>query len=205
MWELFLFGSFWFWALVALEIIVLFLSIENEKGILATISLIMFGCILQFMGDIDFFQFACDRPLSLAAILASYFVIGSVWGVAKWWIYCLGRLEQYNELKAEFLEENGFDSSVKTVPKELRSRWNDVVTNENSYIGGRKRNLKHTPLARENKAAILRWMSFWPISMIWSLINDFVKNIFKVIYRKISGFLQRIADNMFESIKDDFD
>lgn len=198
MFELFLIGTFWFWALIVAEIILLFVFIENENGIGATISVIIFGCCLQFLGDVDIIGFVMKNPLHLLAIVASYFVLGAIWGTVKWWIYCRDRLEEYEETKEEFLKSKGLPAGTKVVPDEYKLEWTRRIKQH-----GRYHDVSQTPRVRDNKGTILRWMSFWPISFIWSLINDFVKRVFKTIYQKIAGFLQRIADNMFGRIQDD--
>lgn len=58
------------------------------------------------------------------------------------------------------------------------------------------------PLVRENKARIVAWMSYWPASMAWTLIDDPVRRIFMSIYESIGGSLQRISDRRFAGIED---
>jgi hypothetical protein len=48
------------------------------------------------------------------------------------------------------------------------------------------------------------WMGHWPISALWTLINDPVRKALKAIYARIAGTLQRISDHLFSDIKDDF-
>lgn len=63
--------------------------------------------------------------------------------------------------------------------------------------------LPEKPSAAESKEMILRWMSFWPWSMVWTIINDPIKKAFRAIYRKIQNHLQRIADKAWEGIKEE--
>jgi len=72
-----------------------------------------------------------------------------------------------------------------------------------SLTRGDGRTLAESPRVRDNKAKIMRTMSWWPISLVWSFLDDFVKRVFRLVYLKISGFLQRISDNMFGGVKDD--
>jgi hypothetical protein len=198
--ELFVVGTFWFWALVVAWIIMLFIFIENENGIGATISMIIFGCCLQFFGNVDFLGYVMENPLTIAMIVGSYFLLGGIWGCVKWWVFCRDRWEEYMETKEEFLRSKGLPAGTKVVPDEFKLEWTRKLKQHGEYRG---RTLADTPRVRDNKGKILRWMSFWPVSLIWSLINDFVKRVFKTIYQKIAGFLQRIADNMFAGAQDD--
>lgn len=199
--ELFVVGTFWFWALVVAVTILLFIFIENENGVGATVSLVIFGCCLQFFGNVDFLGYFWNHPWHIAIIVGVYFLFGGIWGSVKWWIFCRDRLEEYEETKKEFLRSKGLENTKK-VPPEHRAEWKRRLEQNTSYRG---RTLADPPRVRDNKGRILRTMTFWPISLIWSMINDFVKRVFKEIYRKIAGYLQRIADNMFRGVQDDLD
>ena len=60
------------------------------------------------------------------------------------------------------------------------------------------------PSASDSKQDIMRWMSFWPFSMVWTLINDPVKKAFRAIYRGLQKSLQRIADRAWAGTENDF-
>lgn len=198
MFELFVFGSFWFWTLLAAEIVMLFVFIDNENGVGATISMVVFGALLQWFGNVDIISYVRSNPLFILSCAGAYFALGAVWGVIKWWIFCRDRLEQYEEARDAFLKENGQPSGTKVVPVELRQKWK-------YYLNRTNEDISQTPQVREHKSKIMRWMTFWVVSIIWSFINDFVKRVFRTIYQKLSNFLQRISDNMFGGVKEDLD
>jgi hypothetical protein len=53
-------------------------------------------------------------------------------------------------------------------------------------------------LVKEHKSRIMTWMSFWPMSLLWTLLNDPIRKLFTEIYTRISGTLQKIADREYE-------
>jgi hypothetical protein len=53
------------------------------------------------------------------------------------------------------------------------------------------------PTAAENRARIVAWMTFWPASMTWTLINDPVRRFFAAAYDAIVGLLQGISNRAF--------
>ena len=169
----------------------------------ATISLLVAFACLQWLGDADIIGYVTSNPLNILACVGAFFILGAVWGVIKWWIYCRDQLEAYNEFRNEFLSRKGLNDTSK-VPPEFRREFKEAVERHNSNRYG-KDNKIGVPKVSDNKGRIMRWMTFWPVSMIWSLINDFVKRTFRVIYYKIAGFLQSIADKMFSGFKDDLD
>lgn len=199
--ELFVFGSIWFWGLLALEILLLFLFVEYENGVGATISLAVFGALLYFCGQIDFIGYVQSHPLHVLGMVGLYFLFGTLWGVAKWYMFCRDRLEEYEDIKAAWLESKG-RKGLKSIPDDLKTPWKEHL--DRNYGYGRSREMANAPSVRDHKARIMRWMAFWVISMIWSLINDFVKRVFRAIYYRVSAFMQRVSDRIWSSTKDDF-
>ncbi len=201
--ELFVVGSFWFWALIAAEILLLFIFVEYENGIGATISVIVFAALLQWCGNVDIIKYVIDNPFMVIGLVLSYLGLGTVWGVIKWRLYCGDRLELYESMKTEFLVSKGLPPNTKVVPVNLREEWKSKVERTRNYHNGQT--IADVPLAKSHKSMIVNWMAFWVISMIWSFVNDFVKRIYKEIYRKIANFLQRIASNLWNSAQVDED
>ena len=191
--ELFVVGTFWFWILVALEIALLFMFVEYENGYGASFSILAFAAALQFLGKVDIIGFMYTNPMKVGLLALSYFAVGAIWGVVKWWIFCCDRLREYEEFKTEFLKENNC-AGAKVVPENLRVSFKEALA---KHAWNRGRDLSKAPSAKENKAKIVRWMTFWWVSLVWSLINDFVKRLFQEIYNRISGFMQHISDAMF--------
>ena len=204
--ELFVVGTFWFWALIIAEIVLLFVFIENENGIGATMSIVAFAGLLQWCGNVDIIHYVQNKPLFIVSCAVAYFALGAVWGTIKWWIYCHDRLEDYEDAKASFLKSRGVPDGTKVVPVELRAEWKDKLS-RGIYVHDRRysEDLSLPPQVRQHKAKIMRWMSFWVISMIWSFINDFVKRVYRTIYQKMAGYLQAIGDRMFGNVKADFE
>jgi len=58
------------------------------------------------------------------------------------------------------------------------------------------------PTAKEYKSEIIVWMSYWPWSMTWTLLNDPIKRFFNFIYLKFSTLYQKLSDRIFKDIID---
>ena len=125
---------------------------------------------------------------------ALYFVFGTGWGVAKWYFYLHSVKDKYIDAKEQFLANYG----VKTLDELTANQLNDFKTNYEV------KRFNKIPSARDKKATILMWMSYWPISAFWTIVNDPIKKAFREIYRKISTTLQNIANNVFEDVQADF-
>lgn len=54
----------------------------------------------------------------------------------------------------------------------------------------------------ENKTRVLVWMSYWPLSATWTIINDPIRKMYKHILYRLSGFYQGISDRMFPELNE---
>jgi hypothetical protein len=198
--ELFVIGSFWFWILILIEILVLFVFIEHENGWGATISFLLCLALLQWAGNANIIDFATESPLKLLALVIVYFGLGTVWGVIKWWIFCKDRVDRFRDFKEEFLVSKGLDPNSAMSPElktELKERLDRDRYDED--------NLGKPARVRDNKGNLIRWMSFWPISMVWSLCNDFIKKVFKQIVQWMTTFLQNMSNKIHAGIQKDLE
>ena len=49
----------------------------------------------------------------------------------------------------------------------------------------------------ENKSRIISWMTYWPWSMLWTILNDPIRKIMKQIFYQIKGLLVAMAMSTF--------
>jgi len=198
--ELFIVGTMPFWLLILAEVVLLFIFVAYENGIGATLSLVAFGAILQFCGGVDIVGYVIHHPFQLAGLVVAYFVVGTIWGVIKWWLYVNDKLQVYEDLKIEWLRSKGHEGT-NVVPDELKADWKAYLEDER-YAPGRRAIAKQ-PLAREHKGRIMNWMAFWVPSVLYSLFNDFIRRVFQSIYYRIARELQKISDKVFAHVKND--
>lgn len=195
MFELFAALSFWAWLFIAIEIVLLFVLVETDQGVGAGISILIFAALLNWVGGVPVFATIWANPLWVFALLGIYLVVGTGWAISKWYIHVKKIARKYREIKDEFMSDRGLEKGHPLDDKqrlELRSRTQAQGLRE------------VPPKANKNKSRITGWMMFWPVSMIWSVLDDFVKELFFQIYDYIGGFLQRISDRVFKDIVDDF-
>lgn len=55
----------------------------------------------------------------------------------------------------------------------------------------------YRPIAAKHKADILVWMSWWPFSMTWTLLDDPLRRLFLVVYELMAGLFQRVSDRIW--------
>lgn len=87
------------------------------------------------------------------------------------------------------------------VPPELRKAWEEHI--QKGYYHSSTTNLKThivPPRPNDYKATILTWMTFWPASLFWTMLNDPIRAAFRHIYANLSRTLQEISNKAFKDI-----
>jgi hypothetical protein len=214
MWaELFIVGTFWFWALIVCEGIWLFGFTKYEKGWSSAGSLIVTALLLCFFGNVNVFSWIWSNPLMTLYYVIGYFVIGAAWSLIKWRFVCGDVRDKYLEVRDDFFGEHKLIAGQPISP-ELQTRWISRVrgVNWSGYLpvetaDWRRREINSIkdiiPKAKDYKSCVLFWIGYWPLSAFWFFLSDLLERLITGIYNFLSGLLQRIANATFAGIPDD--
>lgn len=195
MWmDIFLVGSFWFFALVGLTCVALVVALEAESPLWAGAILLGFCLTLHLLGDFNAFGWAWSNPLTTLVYTSSYFGIGALWSVAKWWFFVRNKRDKYDEVKYNFIKDYKLDMTI-----------NDVIPGKHRKVF--KEQLVWTdtsmPEARRNKSRIMTWMTYWPWSVVWTMLNDPIKKLFRMIYRRLQRLYEKISESLWKGVDAD--
>lgn len=86
-----------------------------------------------------------------------------------------------------------------SVPPEMRAAWQAVTTSGSYHLGGQTLSIK-PPRPNDHKSTIMTWMTFWPASMTWTMLNDPVRAAFRFIYAWLSRTLQDLSNRAFADL-----
>ena len=164
-------GTIAFWVIVSLSFILMVYWLDDEEphGVLTTLTFIVTVLLLSFVNKGPINSFVHNVHFSnLLIIAAAYIVIGICWSFVKWYSFLLKKKDKFFQLQEE-------DVKWGRTPRVFKKE--DI------------------PLAKDYKSKIILWMSYWPWSALWTLLNDPVRKLFNAIYRKISIMYQRISNN----------
>jgi hypothetical protein len=183
--EIFIFGTFWFWALVAVEVCCLLGLVAQRNFGGGFLSFLVFVLLIQFFGDIDVFGFVANNPLKTLVLFFSYFVIGTLWASLKWFLLVLDNIRKAKDYREEWLKERRL--SFGDLSQEDEARFYKDLD-------------QHCPQARiaQHKLEFFTWMSFWWISLVITIFSDFFTRICKEVYHWIQGWLQGISDGFWK-------
>jgi len=208
--SLFVFGGLWFWGLLAVASIVLISCLEKENEGGATFVFLATLATVVFLGNTSWLTYIIENPLSIGLLSGAYLLIGVLWGISKWWIYlhdvsARNRAERYDWVarrKAQLTTHNEDYEAWKAACVNPPRRWPDVVkTAWKKYVKVEYYGDTITkPMVSNSKARITAWMTYWPWSALWTLINDPIRRFYRWAYTQLRGLLQGMSDKAFQDL-----
>jgi len=138
------------------------------------------------------------NPLPIVYFVLSYVVLGTGWSIFKWKFYINVKVDKFNSIKSEFVEKNG----------EIKDNWKKWISylqnvkystseGKSFYESDSPENIvsKIIPQANTKKALIVSWISYWPMSLGATLLNNPFRKFFEWIYSLVSGIYDRMSSN----------
>lgn len=211
---LFAYGTLWFWLLIVAASFVLFACTEFERGLFATITVVVALCVLHFAGGHTLFRYIIDHPARTFEIFGAYLALGTFWGVNKWWFFVRRMRRKYDEALEEFRKEfkkpgsldsyrrstlrslaphSDYEMAIRqdkrTADEVFKEAWKQIVEKKD-YCSIE---FEFQPDPKKHKRRILIWMTYWPWSFLWTMLND----PFKAAYQWVLGLLRKISVGAF--------
>ena len=84
---LFVFGTFWFWLLVAAASIAIITFLEYDRTVSATFTLIATTAAIVFLGNHEVIPWLFNHPYHLVGYIGIYFATAIIWCFIKWKLY----------------------------------------------------------------------------------------------------------------------
>jgi hypothetical protein len=197
------FGSLWFWIVAIALFFVVVALVENEKTVAAGFCLVASFVVFYLCGNSGMLPWLRDHPLTLLYYSLAYFGAAGIWGVVKWYLFVTNEREKYEEAKTLFLKNN----NATELTAALKTKWTEHVADgeysKSSYSYEKIKFIYPAPEARNYKAKVVGWMTYWPWSAFWTLINDPIRRLMRLIYGYISGLLNRISKHAYRNTTDD--
>lgn len=252
MWfEFFVFGTFWFYALILAEFCLLIVLLEKEQYLATPFTLVGTLAILAAFGSgiKELFQWIVANPLYTTLAMIVYFLVGTLYVVSpfigKWWWFVRDARDHNREAKISWLKnwETIIESNRRSIKQYQESRqllpnadptsrdvikakaelkhledFNEVLIASNGVMTQNllpfwkeyEKTVSFTdwfgrsvlivkPLPEQYKARIIAWLVYWPPSMFWTLLNDPLRRIGRIIYDSVAGWLKKISDSAWKN------
>lgn len=179
---------------------------EDNLGWAHTI-FIALTCLVAYKIDFSYEAIIAAPAIALKYV-GVYIGIGILWAFIKWYFHLKRIANLYSEIKEQAQSNFTFKENSKTTLKdviyelwsnEYRKKYRGLEISKNG--GEYKVNI---PMATDNKALIVSWISHWPISAAWTALNDPIKKFINYIFSHIKGMFQKMSNHIFKDTINDF-
>lgn len=173
---------------IAISIAVL---LEFEKEGWATTLFSIGTALTIWTYKADILGFIMENTAQTIYFALAYIVGGLVWSLLKWKSYIGRKVDQYEDIKIEFTKQTG----------EIKDNWKKWLSKLESnfdislydYYTPEQIALKIVPQAKERKSLIISWISYWPMSLGATMLNNPVRRFFEWVYSLVSGIYDKIG------------
>lgn len=205
--------AFIVWFTIIASIITI-ISLEKQKeGLASGVVSLVLALLLWNYGK-DIWTFVSTNVATTVYFTIGYVILGITWSFLKWNEKVKKVFSKFKEIKIAFVKDKGEITSenLKDFAKNLYESYKFMDTSgyrikfheTDSFEVITK---KITPVGFEYKALIVSWISYWPLSLLGTLLNNPFRKFFSFIYTKVSGFYDIIGkkhqEDAFSGLKID--
>ena len=191
------------WIAIAVLVAIL-LEFELEGWATTFVSLGI--ALLMWNYRTDIWDVVSQNPWPTVGFVVSYIIIGIVWSFIKWNTYVKRTFGRIKKVKDEFIAEHkeindGNRAEFNQMIEKLRlknSSGYTISVYDTTTLGDIIK--KVTPVASEKKTIITAWISYWPMSLVGTLLNNPFRNFFEWLYDNLSGYYDKITNKYKQDI-----
>ncbi len=186
--------------------IVTMISLEMEKEGTATTAVSIALALLLWNYGPDIWVFVKNDVGTTLLFVLGYLVAGVVWSFLKWSEFVKRKIELFKKVRAqvivtrpEFNDSNDKDRDYlcdRLRANGFKAIWSHEVKSMGEII------LKITPIGSENKSSIIAWISYWPLSLLATLLNNPFRRLFEYVYSLVADAYDKISQRHFKSLID---
>jgi uncharacterized membrane protein YgaE (UPF0421/DUF939 family) len=181
-------STFILWFSIIAAVVIMFSLELNSEGTATTAFSLAVALVLWNYGP-NIWNFISSDILTTSLFIVGYLVCGVVWSFIKWNEFVKSIYREFKKIKNNETFET--HQELKTLCDQLRSNglslgYKEVNSLEDviEYI---------TPKGIDNKSRIVAWISYWPLSLIATLLNNPFRRLFERTYNLVSGLYDKIS------------
>lgn len=178
-----------FWLLTLAVVAAVAFLAESRRGGYATLLLVGFLAAIHLLGDATLHRYAWEHWTYIPLGAVAWYVLGVGWSFIRW----------ASELR---MHGDRIEDDKDNWIRDYRSRKWDPVTGDPKTVSDAEADEAwrtwarcQRPLAKDNKSLIITWMSYWPVSLVWTLGNDPIRRGFDYAYREVAHIFENMSKN----------
>jgi hypothetical protein len=188
--------------------IVMIISLEtNKEGVASTFFSLATALVIWSYGS-EIWELITQNILTTVYFSVGYVILGLIWSFLKWNQKVAKIFKLFSSLKAKFIKENGEITASTKDKIGTRQKFYNTLSYKFKYSSGHSissfddsKDLDYvietiTPKGIDNKAKIVSWISYWPLSLIGTLLNDPFRRFFEWVYESVSGVYDKITKRL---------
>jgi len=188
------------WTASIIIIVAMMVLLENEYEGWATTLFSLGIALFLWNFRMDIWQYLSTNPTATIGFAVTYVLLGITWSFLKWRSYVKAVFDKAREIKDEFVRKNGdiTDSNRKQFNKKIENAhfkgpdgYSASIYDDDTF---EKIADKISPLASHKKSIITSWISYWPVSLAGTLLNNPFRQFFEWIYSNLSGYYDKITN-----------
>jgi hypothetical protein len=187
-------GSVAFFVITVITFGMITTMVENTKPGWAFIMLVGFFAVLWAFGGFNILGLIWRDPIRALVVLLAYAAVGVAWSIVRWTLLVMKIKARYTEFKTNFKR----DQSIKT-----GDQWTiQQQSNFDSLVYSREYDMRldRPPEVGNFSDRVFTWMAYWPISMLWTAINDPIAKFFGLLFDSITGAYDTISKRLYRDI-----
>jgi hypothetical protein len=184
--------------------IVTMISLEMEEEGWATTAVSIALALLLWNYGHDIWVFVKDDFGTTILFVLGYLIAGVVWSFMKWNEFVKRKINTFKKVRAELIVKrpefsDTNDRDMSQLCDNLRANGFSGIYNHNVKSMG-ELILKITPIGSENKSGIIAWISYWPLSLLATLLNNPFRRLFEYVYSLVANAYDKISEKHFKSL-----
>lgn len=176
--------------------IAIMVSLENEEeGWASGIISFVLALLLWNYGK-DIWAFVSTNVATTIYFSLGYVILGMGWSILKWNEFVKRKVALFKYNRAKYIKEN--KTFKETDPIHLRGLCDYLRNFGFKVYGSDVENMKDIivqimPNGTDNKASIIAWISYWPLSLTATLLNNPFRKLWLYVYSLCSGVYDKIS------------
>lgn len=189
--------------------IVMIIALECQReGLASTFFSLAIALVLYTHGS-EIWGFITQNAATTVYFAIGYVILGLGWSFLRWNEKVKAIFKKFVRIRNEFAEKQG----LITAEEKEESHKKFILKLEYQFKNGDNRFIdfyshdtnetiinKITPKGVKHKALIVSWISYWPLSVIGTLLNNPFRRFFEFIYESVSGFYDEIVKRQKNNI-----
>jgi hypothetical protein len=182
-------STFILWFSIIAAVVIMFSLELNSEGTATTAFSLAVALVLWNYGP-NIWNFISSDILTTSLFIVGYLVCGVVWSFIKWNEFVKSIFNIFNQVKSTF--------KTLEIPKDLTVFCDKLRSKGLSIYGSSVESLEDVienimPKGLDNKSRIVAWISYWPLSLIATLLNNPFRRLFERTYNLVSGLYDKIS------------